>query len=464
MNNENIIFDSELKRIFLFLEKLTHIIPQIESRIGVLADGEYDDLFRECSSYLIESDSKELQISCVRVILLLKMKKIPLESVKWEKYVIDDYVTALWIFLKEWGGVLPHSIVSDTAWFESLTKKFDQILTALSLLMNMQTTHWNISRWVNSRIDYGMDYELDQVEQEGGPQAEPLNIREELERQLVVVHQEETAPDHPTFYFANVQFHTWQMSMIQDMLRSMNIIRSFLSPNISILQSPECVSFVEGIHYYIRLCLQNPNHHKECMSFLMDRWLSEMSLPGLRGTSMTTTNIINKSVWKQILPTETSILLTRIKDARLDSVWMSLRDDAPYDTCLRQAIFKQVLELTFSLYIRNRFLKVEQWMHGGIAEHQIFQHYGWWGIWEKDEQKRVYANGWNASPYVFYQWLCLQRSCIFHDAFIKMVCELRKDTLTLPPPHTEGALIVLGSNLPSYMITPQTIKKRKIIT
>ncbi len=461
MNNENINFNSEDEQIFLFLERIKTIIPQIESRSGILDASEYQDLYDECALRLIESDRKELQISCVRVILLISMKRISLENVNWDRYVIDDYVRALWVFLKEWGGVIPHAVVGDVAWFESLTTKMQHILSALSLLMNMQTTHWKISRWVNSKVDYGMDYENEEVPETDHPQNEALNMREELQRQLVVVEQEDAAPDHPTFYFANIQFHTWQMAMIQDLLRSEHIIHAFIHPNITVLQSPECVSFVEGIHYYIRLCLQNPNHHKECMSFLMDRWLSEMSLPGLRGTSMTTTNIVNKSVWKQILPEETAVLLTRIKDARLDAIWMSLRDDIPYDTCLRHAIFKQVLELTFSLYVRSRFLKVEQWMCGTIASGQIFQHYGWWGVWNIPP---IYANGWNAPPYVFYQWLCVQRDCIFHDAFIKMVCGLRKDTLTLPPPHTEGALIIVGGSLPSYMITPETVKRRKIIT
>lgn len=460
MNNENIDEHDEDQQLFLFLSKIKDIIPQIEQRHGIIGEEEYAELYKECVRLLIESDRKELQITCVRTLLLIKMKRIDLESVEWERFQIDEYVKRLWVFLKEWSGVYTHVEINDVLWFQTLSAKFEESLAILSLLMNMQATHWSISRWVNSKVDYGMDYEIEDELSTPIDDTPALNLREELQKQLVTITHDEGEVEHPTFYFTNVAFHTWQMAMIQDMFRSMAIIRSFVTSTSTIIQSPECVSFVEGIHYYVKLCLQNANHHKECMSFLMDRWLSEMTLPGLRGTSMTSTNIVNKSVWKQILPDETAKLLTRLKDARLDAIWMSLKDDVPYDTCIRHAIFKQIMELTFSLYIRSRFLKVELWMERTIADGQIFQHHGWWGVWGSE---RIFANGWNAPPYVFYRWLCAERSCIFHDAFIRMVTGLRKDTLTLPPPHTEGALIVSAGTLPSYMITPESMKKRKII-
>lgn len=459
MNNENIIVDTEEMQAFLFLEKLKEVVPQIESRLSVLGADEYTEIYDACVKYLVESDRGDMQIACTRVILLIHMKRVALEDVVWENYDIDKYVDVIWNFLKQWGGVLSHETPLENNWFALLVTNFNSTLAVLSLLMNMQTTHWTISRWVNSKVDYGMDYEEEEPVSEDGPVAEPLNMREELQRQLTVIEHEQHGADHPTFYFTNVAFHIWQRALIQDTFRSIHIIRTFLTPGAAPVPTDECRSFMVGMHFYVRLCLQNINNHKECMSFLMDNWLSELALPGLRGTSMTSTNVVNKSVWKQALPNEVAVLLTRIKDARLDALWMALHDDAPYDTCLRHAIFKQIIELTFSLYVRNRLLKVEMWMTGTAPDHQIFQHYGWWGI----AGERVYANGWDAPAYVLYQWLYAERACMFHNAFIKMVCELRGDTLALPPPHTEGALIANVAVLPPYMITPQTMKKRKII-
>lgn len=460
--NENVILDDDDQRIYLFLEELKDVAAQIERRLEPLRIDEYNDILSKCIDNLIESERREMQTACCRMILLIYMKRIDLENVEWELYRVETYERRLWDLLKEWSGIFCHATMNDAAWIEELRKAFEKTLNALCLIANMSCTDWSLSRWVNSIINFDMEYEAEDVAELSQNEEAPLNMREELERQLVVVEHQKSGGEHPTYYFCNAAFHTWQMTMMQDAYRSLRIIDSFSVASTN-LQSEECASFMIGIEQYVYLALQNTVNHKECMAFLVDNWLTELSVPGLRGTSMTSTNLINKSVWKQILPLETAQLLTRIKDARLHILWKTLKDGTPYETCLRHAIFKKVLELTFSRYVPKRLLQVEQWRSGTIPDGQIFQHYGWWGVYSVCAASRVSANGWNAPNYVLYQWLKIQPSCKFHNDFIRMISSLREDTLTLPAARTEGALVTDVTGLPSYMIMPNVFKRRKII-
>lgn len=455
----------EAMEVVQFAGEMSVIAKAIEMKIEPLGNTEYEDTLQYCINKLIHTDDQDMVTVAFRMINLIIRRRQGEFAFNYETLDIEEYVRDIWKLVKQWIGIgvgvrrIPYS---------SLVAEFERLHCFLSFLVSYKVTQWTVNEWTEKILEITTEREDSDVDEETvqnnaeeqllTEEFSNMTFLEQIDYKTKMFAQKPTVVDHTKytiFYSANLAFHMWQKCLLQDMYISKDAIDTFIKPPARELYvNDENGAFVSGAHHFVRLALASPIA-KDVRTYLIDNWLSELWLPGLRGTSTNSVSIVSTSIWKRALPAETTNLITRIKECKMDALWCSLNGDGAYDLCLRYTIARYVLELTFSKYIADRLLRISPVKTAGDKD--IFSHFAWFGM----RARACYANGWDALFLVMYEWLRDAGDDPFHVSFINTISALTAGSERLPVASTAGELSV--RDLPPYYVIPNNRKKQRLL-